>query len=62
MNTDNLRPGEFLHVNFCFLDETSIRQSICDLAVVDAKVRKIWILYTPGKRPPLTTVNFYWSN
>ena len=25
---------------------------------VDAKVRKMWIFYTPGKRPPLVTVKF----
>ena len=25
--------------------------------MVDAKVRKMWTFYTPGKRPPLVTVN-----
>ena len=24
MNTDNLQPGELLHMDFCFLDEASI--------------------------------------
>ena len=58
MNTDNLRPGELLHMDFCFLDETSIRQFTCALVVVDAKVRKMWTFCTPGKRPPLATVKF----
>ena len=40
MNTDNLRPGELFHVDFCFLDETSIQKFTCALVVVDAKVRK----------------------
>ena len=26
--------------------------------VVDAKLRKMWTFCTPGKRPPLATVNF----
>ena len=38
MNTDNLQPGELLHMNFCFLDETYIRQFTCALVVVDAKM------------------------
>ena len=58
MNTDNLRPRELLHMDFCFLDETSIRQFTCAQVVVDAKVRKIWTFCTPGKRPPLTTLTF----
>ena len=58
MNTDNLRPRKLLHMDFCFLDETSIRQFTCTLVVVDAKVRKIWTFCTPGKRLPLVIVNF----
>ena len=58
MNTDNLRPGELLHMDVCFLDETSIWQFTCGLVVVDAKVRKIWTFCTPGKRLPLVIVNF----
>ena len=58
MNTDNLRPGELLHMDFSFLDETFIRQFTYALVVVDAKVRKMWIFCTPDKRPPLATVIF----
>ena len=58
INTENLRPGELLHMDFCFLDETSIRQFTCALVVVDAKVRKMWTFCTPGKRPPLATVRY----
>ena len=53
MNKDNLRPEVLLQMDFCFLDETSIRQFTCALVVVDTKMRKIWTFYTPGKRPPL---------
>ena len=58
MNTDNIQPRELLHIDFCFLDETYIRQFTCTLVVVDTKVRKMWTFCTPGKRPPLATVNF----
>ena len=42
VDTTSLQPGELLHMNFCLLEQTSIRQFTCALVVVDAKVRKIW--------------------
>ena len=41
---------------FLLFNEIFIRQFTCALVVVDAKVRKMWIFCTPGKRPPLATV------
>ena len=62
MKTDNLRPGELIHMDFCFLDVESIRKFTCTLVVVDAKTRKMWIFNTQGKRPPLDTVRFFLNN
>ena len=58
VDTTSLRPGELIHMDFCFLEETSIRQFTCALVVVDAKVRKMWTFCTPGKRPPLATIRY----
>ena len=57
-NTDNLSPGELLHMDFCFLHETSITKFTCALVVVDEKVRKMWTLCNPGKRPSQATVRY----
>lgn len=56
INIYNLQPGELIHIDFYFLDETSIRQFTCTLVVIDVKLRKTWIFCTPGKQNPLTTV------
>ena len=58
MNTDNLRPGELLHMDGCFLYENIIRKFTCALVVVVEKVRKIWNFCTPGKQSPLATVKY----
>ena len=58
ISTDYLQPGELLHMDFYFLDETSIRKLICDLVVIDAKVRKMWKFCSPGKQTPLETAQF----
>ena len=41
IDTSNLRPGELIHMDFCFLEETSIRQFTCVLVIVDARARKM---------------------
>ena len=53
MNTDSLIPSELIHIDFFFMDVVSIRGFSAVLVVVDAKTRRLWKLYTPGKRPPL---------
>ena len=58
MNIYNILPGDLLHMDFCFLDRTLIRKFTCALVVVNTKVRKMWKIFTPGKRLPLVTVNF----
>ena len=59
MTTDNLRPGELIHIDFWFLEVESIRKLTCALVIVDAKVRKMWTFCTPGKRPPLATIRYF---
>ena len=59
MTTSNLRPGELIHMDFCFLEETSIRNFTCALIIVDAKVRKMWTFCSQSKRPPLATVRYF---
>ena len=59
MTTDDLQPGELIHMDFCFLEEESIRKFTCALVIVDAKVRKRWTFNTPGKRPPLATIRYF---
>ena len=59
MDTNNLRPGELIHMDFCFLEETSIRNFTCALVIVDARVRKMWTFCTQSKRPPLATVRYF---
>ena len=46
-------------MDFCFLEEESIRKFTCALVIVDAKVRKMWTFNTPGKRPPLATIRYF---
>ena len=60
MNTDNLRPGELLHMDFCFLDETSIRQFTCALARGSRgkSTKNVDILHSRQTTPPLAIVEF----
>lgn len=53
LTTENLRPGELIHMNFCFLGEKSIRKRICALVIADVNVKKMRTFNTPGKRPPV---------
>ena len=58
-NTNNLRPGELIHIDFYFLNETSIRGFTCVLLAVCAKSRRLWTFCTQSKHPPLDTVRFF---
>ena len=51
MNTSILRPGELIHIDFCFINVTSIRGFTCVLMIVDARTRNKWEFATPTKRP-----------
>ena len=46
INTDNLRPGKPIHMDFYFLNEISIRGFTCVLLAVCVKTRKLWIYCT----------------
>ena len=59
LTTENLRPGELIHMDFCFLEEESIRKFTCALVIVDAKVRKMWTFNTPGNKSPLPTIKYF---
>ena len=58
INTDNIKPGDLIQIDFCFLDETSIHKVTCILVMVDLNTRKMWTFCTPGKRIPLGTFIF----
>ena len=53
LNTDNLQLGLLIHMDFYFMNETSIRKFTSVLIAVDAKARKLWQFTTQNKRPPL---------
>ena len=41
VDTSNLRSGGLILVDFCFLEETSIRHFTCALVIVDIRVRNM---------------------
>ena len=41
MKTDNLRPGELIHIDFYLINEESIRKFTTTLLIVDAKAKKL---------------------
>ena len=59
LNTDHLRLGQLIHMDFYFMNKVSIRGFTCVLNVCDAKCRKLWQFCTPSKRPPISTVRFF---
>ena len=61
LNTDHLRLGQLLHMDFYFMNKVSIRGFSAVLNIVDAKCRKLWQFCTPAKRPPLSTIRFFLS-
>ena len=54
-NTNNLRPAELIHMDFYFLNRTSIRGFTYVLLVVFKK-RRLWKFCTQRKDPPVDTV------
>ena len=59
INTDQLRPGELIHMDFYFVNIPSIRNFTAVLLVLDTKIRQMWQFPTKQKRPPLDIVNFF---
>jgi hypothetical protein len=57
--TNNLKPGELLHVDFYFMNQKSMRDFTCVLLIINAKTRKMWQFCTPNKKPPLDTITFF---
>ena len=59
LKTCNLRLGQLIHMDFYFMNETSIRKFTCFLIIVDAKSRKLCQFPTHNKRPPLDSIDFF---
>ena len=59
MNTAHLRPGQLIHMDFYFINRTSIRGFTSVLLILDARTRKMWQFPTQQKRPPLDIVTFF---
>ena len=61
INTEHLRAGQLIHMDFYFLNTISIRNFTAVLLILDAKTRKMWKFPTQHKRPLLDIVNFLLS-
>ena len=59
VNTSFLRPGELIHIDFCFINVLSIRGFTCVLLIVDARTRNKWEFGTLSKRPPIDILDFF---
>ena len=59
LNTDHLRPGQLIHMDFYFISSVSIRGFTTVLLILDAKTRQMWQFPTPQKRPPLNIITFF---
>ena len=59
LNTDNLQLGQLIHMDFYFMNITSIRKFTSVLMAIDAKARKLWKFPTQSKRPPLDIIDFF---
>jgi hypothetical protein len=57
-NTDNLLPGQLLHLDFGFWDTPSHRGFTSMLLIIDAKTRMLWLFCTANKRPPLKILDY----
>ena len=59
MKTDILQPGELIHIDFYFINITSIRGFTCVLNIVDARTRNKWEFRSATKRSPLDTIDYF---
>ena len=54
-----LKPGQQMHMDWCFIGEPSIRGHVAILCIKRANTRKSWCFPSPNKRSPLDTVKFF---
>ena len=68
VDTNNLQPGELIHMNFAFCDVTSIHglNSIHGLTsmvtVICERTMMLWVLRTASKQAPVCTISFILKN
>ena len=58
VGTNNLQPGELIHIERAFYNVTSVRGFTFIFTVSCEKTRMIWVLPTASKRSPLSVVRF----
>jgi hypothetical protein len=61
-STDNIKPGELLHMDFAFWYITSRRMFTSVLAIIDAKKRMLWLFCTSSKKPPIHILRWFFAN
>ena len=54
-----LKPGQQMHMDFCFVPHTSIRGYTAILCIKCAHTRKAWCFSCPNKRAPIDIVTFF---
>ena len=54
-----LKPGQQLHMDWCFVGEPSIRGHLAILCIKCANTRKAWCFHSPNKRSPLDIIKFF---
>ena len=59
VNTDHLRPGQLIHLDFFFVNKESIRKFSSILKVVDAKTRRLWLFCTPNKNTLIDIIRIF---
>ena len=58
IDTNNIQPGELIHMDFDFYNVISIRGFTSMITVVCAKTITIWVFHTASKRDPVHIIFF----
>ena len=58
IHTNNLQPGEIIHMDFDFYNVTPIRGFTSMITVVCAKTLMIWVFHNASKRDPVHIIFF----
>jgi hypothetical protein len=61
-STDNLKPGELLHMDLAFWHSISDRMLTAVLNIIDAKTRMLWLFCTSSKKPPIHILRWFFTN
>jgi hypothetical protein len=61
-STDNLKPGELMHMDFTFWDITLLRMFTAVLIIIYAKTRMLWLFCTSSKKPPMHILRWFFAN